>query len=223
VSLVQFITGILRKPFLRPPRTRVCHAPNLDNVRMAYRLFLNREAESNAVVEERALICQTHEELRHSFVSSAEFQGYLRSLNPELFRSIVSEFYSSYFQKPAAVDIDVPRDVLEILLHRVRAQWRLLGERDPCWSVLGDDDFRIKNMDAPKVATFYETGREAAHLIELFKERTGVVLRQGICLELGCGVGRVTAHLAQLFDRVIAIDISPENLRLCEQHVQKWA
>jgi 2-polyprenyl-3-methyl-5-hydroxy-6-metoxy-1,4-benzoquinol methylase len=194
---------------------------SLDSVRMAYRLFLNREPESSAVVEAKAAACPTYEELRRLFVSSFEFQSYLRSLNPELFRSINSEFYSSYFQKPAAVEIDVPQDVLEKLLRRIRAQWRELGERDPYWSVLTDDGFRIKNMDSSKLAAFYETGRGSAQLIELFRERTGAVLRHGVCLELGCGVGRVTAHLAQQFDRVIATDISPGNLALCERYMKK--
>jgi len=193
----------------------------LERVRMAYRLFLDREPESSTVVEIKAAASPTYRELRHMFVSSPEFQSYLRTLNPELFRSVSNEFYYSYFQKPAAVEVDVSRDTLQLLLDRVRGQWRKLGERDPYWSVLTDDSFRIDNMDPSKLTEFYETGRDSARLIDLFKERTGVLLRQGVCFELGCGVGRITTHLARLFDRVIATDISPGNLALCERHMQK--
>ncbi len=191
-----------------------------DNVRMAYRLFFNREPESSEVVEQKALAEPTYEQLRQIFASSYEFQLYARS-NPELFRAISSEFYNTYFAKPAPVEIDVPRDILDVLVQRVSGQWRELGTRDPYWSVLTDDGFRIEKMDSAKIAAFYETGRGSAQLVELFKERTGAVPRQGVCLELGCGVGRVSVHLARMFDRVIATDISPGNLRLCERRVQE--
>ena len=44
-------------------------------------------------------------------------------------------------------------------------------------------------------------------------ERTGLPRPEGVCVELGCGVGRVTRLLAKRFEKVIAIDISPGNLR----------
>lgn len=40
----------------------------------------------------------------------------------------------------------------------------------------------------------------------------------GAVLELGCGAGRITGHLATLSDRVLAIDISPAMVDYCRRH-----
>jgi SAM-dependent methyltransferase len=39
--------------------------------------------------------------------------------------------------------------------------------------------------------------------------RLGADPRGGTCLEVGCGPGRMTAGLAERFDRVVAVDVSP--------------
>src|SRR5207302_4286175 len=38
--------------------------------------------------------------------------------------------------------------------------------------------------------------------------------RGGTCVEVGCGPGRMTRHLAERFDRVVAVDVLPEMLKL---------
>ena len=48
-------------------------------------------------------------------------------------------------------------------------------------------------------------------------------LPAGPCLEIGCGVGRWTYYLAELFDEVIATEISPGNLELCRQRTSPFA
>lgn len=40
-------------------------------------------------------------------------------------------------------------------------------------------------------------------------ERLGTDPRGGTCVEVGCGHGRMTAALAERFDRVVAVDVSP--------------
>lgn len=42
--------------------------------------------------------------------------------------------------------------------------------------------------------------------------RLGDDPRGGVCVEVGCGPGRMTSFLAERFDRVIAVDVSPEML-----------
>jgi SAM-dependent methyltransferase len=49
--------------------------------------------------------------------------------------------------------------------------------------------------------------------------RLGEDPRQGTCVEVGCGPGRMTGHLAERFDRVIAVDVSPAMLDLARQDV----
>ena len=178
-----------------------------ETVRMAYRLFLNREVESNEVVTEMVSSYPTYRELREAFLSSAEFQSNV---------PISREIGAAYFGRPAAVDVVVSGHTMETLLNRVREQWRELGETNPYWSVLTDESFLVKNIDSKRLEVFYESGKGSERLIELFQERTGVAAQRGTCLELGCGVGRETLHLAKAFDRVIAADISPGNLALCK-------
>src|ERR1700735_57113 len=45
-----------------------------DVVRMAYRLFLNRDAETDAALNEKVRSFSTYEELRHDFILSPEFR-----------------------------------------------------------------------------------------------------------------------------------------------------
>lgn len=42
--------------------------------------------------------------------------------------------------------------------------------------------------------------------------RLGADPRGGVCVEVGCGPGRMTRALADRFDRVVALDVSPEML-----------
>src|SRR3954471_23400578 len=49
--------------------------------------------------------------------------------------------------------------------------------------------------------------------------RLGAHPRGGTCVEVGCGPGRMTRFLAERFDRVVAVDVSPEMLALAERAV----
>ena len=53
-----------------------------------------------------------------------------------------------------------------------------------------------------------DPARAASELESLFG-RLGADPRSGLCVEVGCGPGRMTAELAERFDRVVALDISP--------------
>lgn len=51
-------------------------------------------------------------------------------------------------------------------------------------------------------------------------ERLGADPRGGTCVEVGCGPGRMTAALAERFDRVLALDVSPEMLERARSAVR---
>jgi SAM-dependent methyltransferase len=57
-----------------------------------------------------------------------------------------------------------------------------------------------------------------AELDSLFS-RLGDDPHGGTCAEVGCGPGRMTGHLAERFERVIAVDVSPGMLDLARQNV----
>jgi SAM-dependent methyltransferase len=184
-----------------------------ETVRIAYRLLLGREPESTAVVDEKLATVSTYIDLRNAFIESGEFRNQFPSTGDELNRV--------YWNLPGDVAVDVAPDMLAKLLARLSGQWKKLGESDPYWSVLTHDDFRLQGMDARRLEEFYATGRASADLIELFEKKTESTVRRGVCLELGCGVGRITARLAEKFDRVLAVDISPGNLNICRRYMDK--
>jgi len=49
--------------------------------------------------------------------------------------------------------------------------------------------------------------------------RLGDDPRDGVCVEVGCGPGRMTRALAERFDRVIAVDVSPGMLDLARRNM----
>jgi SAM-dependent methyltransferase len=51
-------------------------------------------------------------------------------------------------------------------------------------------------------------------------ERLGADPRGGTCIEVGCGPGRMTAALAERFDRVLSLDVSPAMLERARAAVQ---
>jgi 2-polyprenyl-3-methyl-5-hydroxy-6-metoxy-1,4-benzoquinol methylase len=206
------------KPFGVPAMSELSE----DVVRLAYRLLLDRIPESKTVIEEKLAHHTTIRDLREHFVSSEEFRSLMGVSAPQRVTDM-SETHRAYWDSRGSVEVEVSPDVLESMMERVREQWRRLGEAEPYWSVLTSPDFKLDVMDAERVASFYETGRASAGLVDLLAERSGIPIKQGKCLELGCGVGRVTAHLARRFTRVVAVDISPGNLALCERRMKQLA
>lgn len=110
------------------------------------------------------------------------------------------------------VDVTVDAERLDAMFARVAAQWQALGEDRAHWSVLTNPDYLPEAYEGNRAA-FEESGRADAALIRVFAERNGVDLT-GLahCLEFGCGVGRITRHLADLFPQVTGVDISEPHL-----------
>jgi SAM-dependent methyltransferase len=183
-------------------------------VEACYRAILGREPESKSVIQETIDRASTVEALLREFLDSEEFQaGLLRRDMDRLTRLFDVDHNLS---EPRRIDVDVSETQQGALLTRIKAQWQALGYQDPFWSVLTHDEYRRSNLDAKAREKFYETGEESARLIDAFCARNCVTIHRGLCVELGCGVGRVTRHLSRRFKKVIAIDISEGNLRQCE-------
>lgn len=184
-------------------------------VRMAYRLILGREPESVRVLDDHLRRYPDLAALRTAFIRSDEFSRSVRRLPS----AMIPEVARGYAAPGERIDYKVSADVAEQLAQRIRTQWTKLGEADPYWSVLTDDKYRTKSIDAAAIDEFHASGEQSARLIDVHAARTGLATPGGTCLELGCGVGRITRFLAGRFDRVIAVDISPGNLALCERYM----
>jgi ubiquinone/menaquinone biosynthesis C-methylase UbiE len=94
-------------------------------------------------------------------------------------------------------------------LSRVRHQWTTLGERDPLWAILSEEDKKGGGWDRD---AFFKTGiKEIAEVLRTAASLS--IIHYGTAVDFGCGVGRLSQALALRFDRVIGVDIAESMIR----------
>ena len=174
-------------------------------VEACYQAILGRSPDNDTVVGDKIKWVSSPQALIRDFLESAEFQNRLPK-----------RIAADYFREAARIDVDVSDEQIKALFGRLQKQWREIGGKDPFWSVYTHDEYLTANINDAALDRLYETGAEHANLIDLFCARNQIEIRRGVCVELGCGVGRVTKHLAKRFEKVIAVDISEGNLSQCK-------
>lgn len=60
----------------------------------------------------------------------------------------------------------------------------------------------------------------AAQLDRLFGQLGATIDPRAVCVEVGCGAGRMTGELARRFREVVAVDVSPAMLEQAREHVR---
>ena len=176
------------------------------DVELAYRVFLNRDPESEAVIA-RFMQLSSLDALFTAFLSSDEFMKLFAQRN------------KPFIWPPMEVEVEADSQILQRMHDQVERTWRALGEDDPYWSVLTQPEFHIDAFEANAEA-FRDSGRFEVERLRAFADRAGVALSgYAACLELGCGVGRITRWLAQAFPSVVAADISRSHLRILEDEL----
>lgn len=90
-----------------------------------------------------------------------------------------------------------------------RAYWDRAARTRPAWYIAtGHEDMS---------EAFF---RQGAQEVDELLAHTGVVVHPGDrLLEIGCGAGRMTGRLAELAGSVVALDVSPEMLRLARENL----
>jgi SAM-dependent methyltransferase len=178
------------------------------DVRNAYRIILGRDPENEEVLRLHARTATNLSELWLRFLESREFAE--RTKADSFGRDELNVVPPD--APPMAVDVSVSDAYAQRLLDRIHKQWQRLGESRPYWSVLTSERFQPAEIERHRQA-FYETGRLDVARFRWALERNGIDVAQlGSCLEFGCGVGRATAHLAPIFRRLVAVDISDAHL-----------
>jgi SAM-dependent methyltransferase len=174
-------------------------------VELCYRILLGREPESTAIVDELTKTYRTISALRLAMLHSDEFKTLFESINAVGLRPLSSPRNH--------VEVVVAPEYLKKMMGRVEASWEELGKSEPFWSVLVQDRFLLANLKGD-TAEFYASGSADVELFFSAAARAGIAEFDDlpVCMEYGCGIGRLTVWLAERFKNVIACDISQPHL-----------
>jgi SAM-dependent methyltransferase len=183
-------------------------------VTAAYRMLLGREP---SVEEARLwLSVESVGEIRRIFMESDEFRAMLPNGNDGPTRDRLPLDVA-----PIAVEWCASLHLQDALFSYVTRTWTNLGELEPHWSVLSSDQFKSGNIEQNR-AEFYASGAVDAQRIVAILRRNGAEPSDfPRMVEYGCGVGRVTPHLAAIFHDVLGIDISSSHLSLAQETVDQ--
>jgi SAM-dependent methyltransferase len=186
-----------------------------EHVRLAYRLFLGRNPENGTVVTEKTSL-PSLEILGREFAQSREFLT-LNRLGPADTRAVFSGL-----EPGQSIEWDIPKVERDPLWRHLASCWTELGRSEPYWSVISADRYRGRHegqLDDENV--FYNSGSYQVQLIEAAIRRAGIDgSRLKTCIEYGCGVGRVTRHLAGRFTLVHGYDISSPHLDIARRYLE---
>jgi SAM-dependent methyltransferase len=198
-----------------PKSTQMNRELTGDLVVLGYRLFLGREPESNAVIQQ-ALSYGTLSAFRDALLNSEEFRG---SLQREPLVVDGQPVPLALAMPPIDVEWDGGTADTDALLAHVQATWMRLGIERPHWSVLSSEQFMPEQIAAHEAAFFASGAADAEELVATIRRNRIDTQCLRRLLEFGCGVGRVTPHLAKAFPRVTACDVSANHLEIAKRIV----
>lgn len=186
--------------------------PSLADVLQCYRLLLGRPPEDEAVLHAHVQNAPDIDTLRRAFLLSDEFRDQLHEMGVMIKPVPVDA-------APIQVETDCDPATLRHLLDRTGAFWTDIGSNAPHFSVLTEPEFLPDRLPG-NLASFDAAGAlDLAALLATLRRCGQDPARFRHVVELGCGVGRVTRHLARAFPRVTAIDISASHLAVAQQEL----
>lgn len=176
----------------------------------AYRLLLGREPESEAAVTAKLELADWLQ-LRRDFMGSPEFDGGAAG-RPKPAIDLLA---------PAnLVDVEVDRACFDTLVGHVKRTWEALGQERPHWSVLTNAAY-LPEQIGDNLDSFYASGAVDIAALDAALARAELPRNaQARVFELGCGVGRLTEHLAARFGHVVACDVSDAHLAIAEDRLR---
>ncbi len=190
-----------------------------DTVALAYRLLLGREPENQAVLDQFCGSVRDLAQLRQVFLDSPEFRQRMAATLDKSQPQVRQRHPFHLPQMPVELDA-TPAELVQ-MLDRVKAAWERFGDTEPYWSVVTQPMYRMEQIEAHR-KSFYHSGKYSCDLFLAALRRCGINPAElGSCLEVGCGVGRVTRYLAEAFPRLIAADVSGAHLGYAREWLQQ--
>lgn len=176
-----------------------------EQVVLAYRMMLGREPESEEVIAHAIGAAPDLATLGRHFAASAEFVR----------RHGISQHAAPRFDAPPLeIETEASPEQLARLTEHLARYWTRIGIDAPHWSVVTQERFRPGNI-AANLADFYASGDWEAAVLDAALARIGRRPEEfAHAVDYGCGVGRITVHLAQRFAHVTGLDISAPHLEL---------
>ena len=175
-----------------------------------YRLFLGREPESAEVMVSHLSSAPSAWEIVERLHGSQEAQ---RRAESHAMGRISAE------QDARGVELDASAEQMERLLAHVEQVWSAYGREEAFFSVLTDPRYLKERLGVDDLAAFYASGEaEADRVAETLRRNRVEPDPSWRVLELGCGVGRVSAALARRYAGFRGVDISAEHLALARRH-----
>ena len=183
-------------------------AASADDVAALYRLLLEREPESEAVVAEHILAGPSVLDVAHRLYHSGE------AAQKRAF-AVIAQMNQQ--RVSSTIEVDAAPEDLDQLLAHIRSVWSAYGKTEAYYSVLTDPQYLAERMSNEALEKFYSSGKDELRTLSAVFEGHGFDL-DGISsvVELGCGVGRVGAALAARFSSYLGVDISMEHLALAQ-------
>jgi len=182
-----------------------------DEVVLAYRMMLGREPESEDVVDRAVASWPDVTSLGKAFIASPEFAA-RHGINPHALPPLDAA--------PIEVETAATPELLGRMVEHLARYWTGVGLDAPHWSVLTEDRFRPDRIEE-NLDTFYAGGDWDARVLDAALARIGRRTDElPHCVDYGCGVGRITVHLARRFRKVTGLDISVPHLDLAARAVK---
>jgi SAM-dependent methyltransferase len=101
-----------------------------------------------------------------------------------------------------------------ITLDKLRDDWEHLAERDALWAILTDSKKAGRKWE---ITEFMATGETEISTVLDYLASIGCLPDcEGMALDFGCGVGRLTQAIAQRFASCIGVDISRQMISMAE-------
>jgi len=178
--------------------------------------MLGRDPESDDVLNSLCQNTQSTHDLREVFIKSPEFHQHMGKI---LQTPMAVRHRHPYTLPKIPVETEVTDEVLARMFERIQKEWEHLGATEPYWSVITQPQYYQDEFEVHR-EEFFNSGNHSCQTFLAAVRRSGINPADlNTCLEVGCGVGRVTGYLAGAFNQVIAADISEAHINVARQHL----